>query len=296
MDRAALAGLLKTRREQLQPVDVGLSVGARRRTKGLRREEVAGLAAMSTDYYTRLEQQRGPQPSEQMLAALARALRLSTDEREYLFRVAGRNPTRAIVEGNHVTPALMRVLDRLEDSPALILSDLGEVLVQNRMAAALFGDSSTYTGWARSEIYRWFIHSNARSHYPACDHDRQSRALVAGLGVARRVGPVRVGRRRVPRNWLPSCRSRAPNSPHCGIGRRWSGGSPTTRSCFIPVWDRSKWIVRRCSPRISPRRYWCSPRRRTRKPIASWSSSPCSALNGCRSRAGKSRVVAYVRC
>ncbi len=86
MDRAALAGLLKTHRDNLQPQDVGLSVGARRRTKGLRREEVAALAAMSTDYYTRLEQQRGPQPSEQMLNALARALRLTASERDYLFR------------------------------------------------------------------------------------------------------------------------------------------------------------------------------------------------------------------
>ena len=72
MDRAALAGFLRQRREALQPEDVGLPAGARRRTRGLRREEVASLALMSVDYYTRLEQQRGPQPSEQMLS-LARA-------------------------------------------------------------------------------------------------------------------------------------------------------------------------------------------------------------------------------
>ena len=89
MDRRALADFLRHRREALQPQEVGLPAGARRRTCGLRREEVAALAAMSTDYYTRLEQQRGPQPSEQMLASLARALRLTNDERDYLFQVAG---------------------------------------------------------------------------------------------------------------------------------------------------------------------------------------------------------------
>src|SRR5262249_3070138 len=85
MDRVSLADFLRHRRETLRPEDVGLSAGARRRAPGLRREEVAGLAAMSTDYYTRLEQRRGPQPSDQMLAALARALRLTSDERDYLF-------------------------------------------------------------------------------------------------------------------------------------------------------------------------------------------------------------------
>lgn len=89
MDRAALADFLRRRRESLQPGDVGLPAGLRRRAPGLRREEVAQLALMSTDYYTRLEQQRGPQPSTQMLASIARALRLSDDERDYLYRVAG---------------------------------------------------------------------------------------------------------------------------------------------------------------------------------------------------------------
>src|SRR5436190_17175016 len=129
MDRAALADFLRRRREALQPGDVGLPAGVpgRRRTPGLRREDVAALAAMSTDYYTRLEQQRGPQPSEQMLASLARALRLSDDERDYLFLVAGRNAPSPQFTSTHVAPALQRVLDRLNDTPALILSNLGEI-------------------------------------------------------------------------------------------------------------------------------------------------------------------------
>ena len=94
MDRAGLADFLRKRREALQPEDVGLLRGARRRTSGLRREEVAALCDMSTDYYSRIERQRGPQPSEQMIAAIARGLHLSLDERDHLFVLAGRAPAR----------------------------------------------------------------------------------------------------------------------------------------------------------------------------------------------------------
>ncbi|WP_433724630.1 helix-turn-helix transcriptional regulator [Actinoplanes sp. CA-051413] len=184
MDRAALADFLRRRRASLQPSDLGLPAGLRRRTVGLRREEVASLAAMSTDYYTRLEQQRGPQPSEQMLGSLARALRLSNEERDYLYRVAGHNAPASATAATQVAPALMRVLERLDDTPALILSSLGERLVQNAMAAALLGDVSGYTGLARSEIYRWFTDPAERLRYPAEDRDRQSRAQVANLRAA----------------------------------------------------------------------------------------------------------------
>ncbi|MFB2598446.1 helix-turn-helix domain-containing protein [Herbiconiux sp. P17] len=184
MDRPALADFLRSRRGGLRPEDVGLAAGSRRRVVGLRRDEVAGLTGMSTDYYVRLEQARGPQPSEQMLAALARALRLSNDERDYLYRLAGHNaPLRASLD-THVAPALLRVLDRLDETPALILSSLGETLAQNRLAAALFGDQSRHTGLARSSIYRWFTDPAEREIYPAADRARQSEAQVANLRVA----------------------------------------------------------------------------------------------------------------
>src|SRR3954447_24517726 len=144
MDRPQLAEFLRSRRDRLRPEDVGLPAGLRRRTPGLRREEVATLATMSTDYYTRLEQQRGPQPSIQMLAALARALRLSTDERDSLFRVAGHSAPDRLTASAYVAPALLRVLDRLTDTPALVLSALGEVLVQNELSRALHGDRTRY--------------------------------------------------------------------------------------------------------------------------------------------------------
>ena len=185
MDRAALADFLRRHRDALQPGDVGLSSGARRRTSGLRREEVAQLASMSVDYYGRLEQQRAPQPSVQMLASIARALRLSDDERDYLYRVAGHNPPDRTNASEHVAAALLRVLDRLDDSPALIISGLGETLAQNRMATALFGDETRFTGLERSGVYRWFLLPEIeRPRYPVADQPRHSRAQVASLRVA----------------------------------------------------------------------------------------------------------------
>jgi transcriptional regulator with XRE-family HTH domain len=185
VDRPALADFLRRRREALRPEDVGLTSGARRRASGLRREEVAALAAMSADYYTRLEQRRGPQPSEQMLASLARALRLDRDERDHLFRLAGRNPPGPEAGPGFVAPALQRVLDRLDDTPALVLTWLGETLVMNGMAVALLGDRSRLRGLARSEVYRWFADpEEARALYPPEDRARQSRAQVASLRVA----------------------------------------------------------------------------------------------------------------
>lgn len=92
MDREELADFLRHCRARLEPSDVGLAAGPRRRTTGLRREEVAQLTGMSADYYTRLEQARGSRPSRQMLTALARALRLSRDGRDHLFHLAGEEP------------------------------------------------------------------------------------------------------------------------------------------------------------------------------------------------------------
>jgi transcriptional regulator with XRE-family HTH domain len=181
MDRPGMADFLRRRREALQPADVGLPKGPRRRTSGLRREEIATLSGMSTDYYTRLEQRRGPQPSEQMLAAIARGLRLSADERDHLFRLAGHGTPTRMARMDHVSPALLRVLDRLEDTPAMVLSDLGETLAQNRLAAALLGDHSGYTGLTRSAVYRWFTDPAERAIYPDSYHEKFARELVSGL-------------------------------------------------------------------------------------------------------------------
>jgi len=185
MDRDALAEFLVRRREQLQPGDVGLSEGARRRTPGLRREEVAQLAAMSTDYYSRLEQRRGPQPSVQIVASLARALRLTPDERDYLYRVSGHSAPDRTLFTDYVHPGMLRVLDRLDDTPAFVVSILDEVLVQNDAARALLGDASALEGLDRSGIYRWFAYpDDERRRYPDAAHARHSRVHVASLRAA----------------------------------------------------------------------------------------------------------------
>lgn len=185
MDRSGMADFLRARREALRPGDVGLTEGPRRRTTGLRREEVAAAAAMSVDYYTRLEQQRGPQPSTTVLAALARALRLTSDERDYPFRLAGHAVPDRLGRADHVSPALQRVFARLGDTPALIISHVGETLAQNALGIALLGDHVGARGWARFEAWRWFVTPHVdREIYPADDRERQSRAIVVGLRAA----------------------------------------------------------------------------------------------------------------
>jgi transcriptional regulator with XRE-family HTH domain len=180
MDREDLADFLRRRREALQPEDVGLPAGRRRRTAGLRREEVAALASMSTDFYARIEQRRGSRPSRETIAALSRALRLTLDERDHLFNLAGYEPPPRGIRSDHVSPPLLRILDHL-DVPAQVTSDLSVTLAQNDMAIALLGDHSVYEGPARSNYYRWFTDPEVRSHTPEDEHELTSRTYVAGL-------------------------------------------------------------------------------------------------------------------
>jgi transcriptional regulator with XRE-family HTH domain len=184
VDRAALADFLRVRREALTPADVGLPDGRRRRTPGLRREEVAMLADMSTDYYARLEQQRGPQPSVAVLLTIARALRLSLDERDHLLRLGGHVPEPRSSRTDHVSPALLRMLDRLHDTPAFVVSDIGDTLAQNPTAVALLGEQTRFTGHARSAYFRWFTDPVERRKYPERDHERQSEIQAAALRAA----------------------------------------------------------------------------------------------------------------
>ncbi|MFI8076349.1 helix-turn-helix transcriptional regulator [Streptomyces sp. NPDC086033] len=188
MDKKELAEFLYRRREMLRPGDVGLVEGPRRRTQGLRREEVAQLAGMSTDYYARLEQQRAPQPSVQITAALARALRLTLDERDHLFVLIGHNAPARFHRSEHVSPTLMRVLDRLDDTPALVTTDLVDTLAMNPLAVALLGDQTRHTGLASSGYYRWFMDPAERLVYPEETHESHGRAQAARLRAALTAG------------------------------------------------------------------------------------------------------------
>lgn len=193
MDRPGLADFLRHARTRLDPSDVGLPPGARRRTPGLRREEVASLTGMSADYYTRLEQSRGPHPSRQMLTALARALRLTEDERDHLFHLAGEEPPRREATSTHVGPGLLLVLDRLHDTPALVTTDCGEVLAQNALSRALSGDVLARPARDRNLVRRFFLDPAARLLCPPEDRPLRAREHVANLravAAARPADPV----------------------------------------------------------------------------------------------------------
>ena len=191
MDRTELADFLRRSRERLRPHDVGLPDVGLRRTPGLRREELAQLAGVSADYCMRLEQRRSSQPSTQVLAALARALRLTEDERDHLYILAGYQPPAGPMAGQHVRPGLMHLLDELTGTPAQILTDLGDLLAQNLLAELVFGAVCTIRGSRRNVVWRWFTEPAVRAAHPENEREEQSRVHVADLraAVARR-GPA----------------------------------------------------------------------------------------------------------
>ncbi|WP_209440648.1 helix-turn-helix transcriptional regulator [Streptomyces mutabilis] len=181
---AELGAFLRSRRERIRPADVGLPAGPRRRVPGLRREEVAQLAGASVDYYNELERGAGSQPSEQMIAALARALRLSADERDYLYRLADRPVPVQGGAASHVHPGMLDLLGRMPSTPAQVITDLHVTLVQNPLAVALVGDQTGFRGPRASFVHRWFTEPGTRLLYPEADHERQSRSFVADLRAA----------------------------------------------------------------------------------------------------------------
>jgi transcriptional regulator with XRE-family HTH domain len=181
MDRTELGVALRMWRERTSPADVGLPAGLRRRTPGLRREEVAQLAGLSVDYLTRLEQRRGPHPSEAVLGGLARALRLSDAEREHLFRLAGASPPLPGRIRSTVRPSVLRLLDRFTDLPALVIDAKTDVLAWNPRAAALLGDFSALPPAERNVTWQAFLGSERRVGTDPAERDRLDAHLVAAL-------------------------------------------------------------------------------------------------------------------
>lgn len=227
MDLDGLGAFLRSRRDRLTPAAVGLVPGPRRRVPGLRRDEVATLAGASVEYYTELEQGSKAQPSEQMLAALGRALRLSVDERDHLYRLAGRQvPARG--DDTHVDPAMLALLDRLGDTAAAVVNDLGEALIANDLAVALMGEK-TGLSWPRSsQIYRWFVEpAVGRAMHPEHQHARLSESLVADLRVA-------AGRR-------------GPDDPHLAALVRDCAAASAD---FTELWDAHEVRLRRADAKV----------------------------------------------
>lgn len=180
------------------------------------------MAGASVEYYTEVERGGGAQPSERMLAAFARALRLSRDERDHLYRLAGRPLPAEGGVASHVHPGMLDLLDRLAGTPAMVITDLHVVLVQNRLARALVGEEGGRSGWEASLVFRWFTDPGARRLYPEADHAYHSRALVADL-------------------WAAVAR-RAPGDGEArGVVRALLGRSAE----FGALWDRREVAVRR---------------------------------------------------
>jgi transcriptional regulator with XRE-family HTH domain len=156
MAATELGGALRRWRDRVRPDAAGLPSGGHRRAAGLRREELALLAGISVDYVTRLEQGRAANPSAQVVEALTRALRLSGDERTYLFGLAGLMPPGPDVVPGFLTPSVQRLLDRLVDTPVAVSDAAMTLLLANPMHAALMGDPSALRGFERNAVWRNF--------------------------------------------------------------------------------------------------------------------------------------------
>jgi transcriptional regulator with XRE-family HTH domain len=190
--RADLAAFLRARRARVSPHDAGLPETGRRRTPGLRRQEVAQLAGMSVDYYVRLEQGRGPHPSRQVLAAVSRALMLTSDERDYLFLLAGQVPPGRAMPSREITPGIRHLLDSMPTTPAYVVDAAYNILAWNRLATEFIGNLASQ---ADRNLIRWTFRSSPADLIWTDEHRlRFARAIVADLraGYARYPGDAEI--------------------------------------------------------------------------------------------------------
>ncbi|MFJ3670726.1 helix-turn-helix transcriptional regulator [Streptomyces sp. NPDC090106] len=189
MTTTELGQALRRWRDRAAPESSGLPTGGRRRAAGLRREELALLAGISVDYVTRLEQGRAANPSDQVVEALARALRLDGDERAYLFRLAGLVPPGPETVPAYISPSVQRLLERFTDTPVGVSDAAMTLLVANPMYGALMGDASGLRGFERNGVWRNFVGPAGRvQHTP-----EERRAFEAGM-----VGELRTTAARYP--------------------------------------------------------------------------------------------------
>ena len=185
IDREQLAHFLRSARARVSPSDVGLEPGHLRRTPGLRREEVARLASVSVDIYTRLEQARGASPSVPVLEALARALRLDNDEHAHLFHLAGHPGPPRSSPSHALSPAVLHLLDRMDDTAAFVLDAAGYVLAWNPLAAALVADFSRWPPRERNLTYQVFCGTGGTAaSFSLEEWESFARASVAELRAA----------------------------------------------------------------------------------------------------------------
>jgi transcriptional regulator with XRE-family HTH domain len=155
--------------------------GGRRRAAGLRREELAGLAGISVDYLTRLEQGRATSPSSQVVEAVARALRLSDTERELLFRLAGQAAPGRDVVPVRITASMQRLLDRLSHTPVAVYDAAWNLIVANQPYDALMGETTSLRGIERNGVWRNLVGPGNRTIHTPEEQARFESRLVADL-------------------------------------------------------------------------------------------------------------------
>jgi transcriptional regulator with XRE-family HTH domain len=172
---------VKRWRDRVAPSDVGVPVGRRRRATGLRREELAGLAGISADYLTRLEQGRATAPSAQVVEALARALRLPTVERDLLYQLAGHAAPGLDVVATHLTPSIQRLLDRLSHTPVVVYDATWTLVLANGPYDALMGDTTTWQGIERNAIWRNLLGPRSRVVHTEQEQADHEARLIADL-------------------------------------------------------------------------------------------------------------------
>jgi transcriptional regulator with XRE-family HTH domain len=175
--RGELADFLRRRREAISPVQVGLPVGGRRRTPGLRREEVAQVAGVGVTWYTWLEQARGIRVSENVLDALARALLLDAHERAHLFTLAGAPSAAAVLESDTLDPAVTLLLEPLGSYPAAVTNARYDILAFNPSYAGLMGDVAALPFDQRNVL--WLLFTSDRMRRLLVDWEHATRRLVA---------------------------------------------------------------------------------------------------------------------
>jgi transcriptional regulator with XRE-family HTH domain len=172
---------LRRWRDQVAPDAVGVPVGRRRRAPGLRREELAGLAAISADYLTRLEQGRATSPSAQVVESLARALRLGDADRELLFELAGLVAPGPGLVPTRLTPSVQRLLDRLSGTPVCVYDASWTLLVANAPYDALMGETTTWHGIERNAVWRHLVGPGSRAVSAPDEQALLDARLVADL-------------------------------------------------------------------------------------------------------------------
>jgi transcriptional regulator with XRE-family HTH domain len=182
----SLGATIHAWRDRLTPQAVGLPSRRSRRAVGLRREELAELAGVSVDYVVRLEQGRATTPSPQIVGALARALQLSRDERDHLYRLAGLQPPQDGTITDHIPPGMQRVLTRIGETPVAVFAADWRLIWWNRSWAALIGDPSGLAAEDRNLVRSRFPVAADRRRLAAwpiisADIEASDRAIVADL-------------------------------------------------------------------------------------------------------------------